>query len=117
MPSAGDSQWRKSGKLTTKKNISEAYKVAVTHSNWAGSMAVAMAASPAILPTLFGALVTLCSLVPRVYYSTYATSIKKVLNTIEGYGANTRFHVEQKFKWHAGKRSWRPLNTFRVVKD
>lgn len=115
MPQAGDYQWRKSGKLNTKQGLSNEYNITVNSITWCEEALGKMAENAMYVNIVFGALIAACGIVGLAYYNMYLSSIRSLLEKIEALPPQTTFEVEQKFTWHAGKRSWKPVNTFRIV--
>ena len=109
MPKSGDLKWIRNDRLTTKKEISDEIGIATTGVNWAISAMQAIAET-AMFTTIFSVFILAVSI------SAGKEALQKLFKEIEGLGANQKFYVEQKHRWHAGHRAWQPLSSFRVKK-
>lgn len=115
MPNAGDIKWIRNDRLMTKEAISEELGIAVNGANWSTSALQFIAENSAFMNLWFAALIGGTSLAANIFYSTYRDGIQELLDDIEELDPNQEFYVEQKYRWHAGHRSWQPLSEFRVV--
>lgn len=110
-----DYQWRKAGDLTTKAEISAAVNVASTSKDWALKVANAFKSSPRKSNIIVSVAIALSGLSAAIFYSNYETALREVLYEIEALPAKQDFYVQQRYRWHSGKRSWTPMAVFRVV--
>ena len=115
MPKSGDLKWIRNDRLTTKKEISDEIGIATTGVNWAISAMQAIAET-AMFTTSFSVFILAVSISAGTFYKNHKEALQKLFKEIEGLGANQKFYVEQKHRWHAGHRAWQPLSSFRVKK-
>lgn len=115
MPESQEIKWIRQTTPTTKAKLSTQLGVSKTHLDWAEQIFQACAENLMIFQNIFSALITMASLSAYNYYHTYYNSLLSLFETIESKGDNVEFYIEQKYKWHAGHRSWQPLSSFRVV--
>lgn len=121
MPSHGEIKWKESPLFSSKDDVRNALNIAANASNWStigGALlsfagVVVMGVEYAVVGgsfTIAGAAKVLVD----YYYEQYEEELAELLDKIEDLSAGESFTIMQKFTYHAGQRSWRPLNVFEL---
>ena len=113
MPVAGETKWSTVKRFDSKESLMEELGIVEGALDWV-SIAGVVATFAGILSAALS-VAGLAVISAQIYYSQYRNELEEVLEEVEALPEGTSFTVQQKFKWHAGKRSWTPVNDLRVV--
>ena len=113
MPVSGETKWVTLKEYQTKEDLEEELGIVEGTIDWANKASIVMAFAGNL--SLWLGLAGLGAISAQIYYNDYKAQLEEVLADIEDLPDGTPFEVQQKFRWHAGKRSWTPVNDLRLV--
>lgn len=121
MPQAGDTKWVETNRFSSTDEIKAELGLVESATNWSSNVGTlttfAGVVALGVTDVAVGAgisFVGLGAISASTYYSLYESELRDLLDTIESLPDGTPFTILQRFKWHAGKRCWRPQNLFKV---
>ena len=112
MPQAGEIKWMSSS-MTTIEDVEMEINRSLTEQAWV-DLILGAAGGVDTAPMFMNLLVYVCQVQSDYYYSTYQDGLIALKGKIASLDENVPFKIKQKYRWHAGQRSWQPLNEFSI---
>ncbi len=114
MPTSGEIKWFRNDRLLSKKILSDEIDIATNAANWSVTVLTYVAEHTFILNNWLSSILAAAATAANIFYNEYRAGLQELFENIEALPSNQTFYIQQKYRWHAGHRSWQPLNEFSV---